>query len=635
MLRSAPRRGLIGALAVTLGVTGLAVATTAGVASAAPHSDSPPSVQVGWVDSATPKTAYQADGDTNLPLGTRIDAAGKTHTARVYATFDLSRYEGKKIYEGKVFAQEHSAADCTKRAVEIWRTKPVGATPTWNKQPESLVKLDEEGSSTYCPRSLTFDVAAAVQDAVAHKQRRITFEIRVPEQYEADPSYGRELYWYNTVQLSVGYNSLPKVDNEHLYNGGFLCTQLKPYPRIGGFASLLQARGTDVDEWDFARTDFAIWRTGQPEQRTEFSSDRGTFGRVANGTVPDGVLVDGKSYGWQARVGDGTDTSAWSKKCFFTYDSTRPTAPVVSSSNYPADGTGQQAPAGEPAVFTFSGRGDKDVAGFQYSWNGLGAGGVCEYSGEYGQLVCKDPFSNPRTVRAATPGGSATVTLNPTGSGPQRLTVRSVDAAGNVSAETTYGTFVPSSTPEIRVESGTPQWGQEVLLKFVPATGVTGVQEYEIVLDSGQPETRQAEADGTAYFSFVANNPDGHTVRVRSHSGNGFVSPEATWQAYFLPWPGVRSDVYPDSGEPAGGVGVTGTFTFSPPPGGTDTAAYRYSFGTDAEPTEVAADAAGRATVTWTPDAAGWVTLTVYAVRADGTVYDYPNWYSFQVAAAS
>ncbi|MGC4762805.1 hypothetical protein ACLQ20_08120 [Micromonospora sp. DT46] len=634
-----PRRGLIGALALTLGVSGIALVATGSPAVAAPHYESAPSIQIGWTDSATPRKAYGWNDETHMPLGTSVDDAGVSHTSRVYATFDLSAYEGRKIYGGTVFIEEYSAADCGKRAIEIWRTKPVSTTPTWNSAPEPLTKLDEVLTPEWCPKAtLSFDVGAAVQDAVARKQRRITFEIRVPEANESDPAYGRRLNWYRSVGLTTQYNSVPKGDNAHLYNGGFPCTQFRPYPRLAGFANVLQALGTDADPDDEYRltSEFAIWPTGDAAARQVFTSQHAISGRVHTANLPAGTLVDGKSYAWQARVGDGADFSAWSKKCFFTYDDTSPTAPTVASANYPATDTGQQAPAGVPGVFTFSGGGSKDVAGFQYSWNGLGVN-TCAATGDLGQLVCRDPFSLPNTVRADVPGGSATVTLNPTGAGPQQLTVRSLDLAGNISAETVYKTMIPWSAPDVRVENGDPQWGQEVVLKFAPAAGVTGVREYEIVLDNGDRETRQAAEDGTAHFSFIAGNPHGHSVRVRSNSDNGFVSTEASWSTYFYPGPGVKSDVYvqPPDGSPVGGVGVAGTFTFSPPPGWTDTVAYRYSFVDGEELTEIAADANGRATVTWTPTTSGWVLLTVYAVKPDGTLSEYGNWYSFEVAASS
>jgi hypothetical protein len=41
------------------------------------------------------------------------------------------------------------------------------------------------------------------------------------------------------------------------------------------------------------------------------------------------------------------------------------------------------------------------------------------------------------------------------------------------------------------------------------------------------------------------------------------------------------------------------------------------------------------AAIDWTPTVAGYVTLVVYAVRADGTVGDWPNHHSFEVAATA
>ncbi len=629
-----PHRGLSYLLASAVGSVGLAVAGP-GVASAAPHHDSPPSVQVGWTDSATPAVAHDAGGEKNLPMGTSIDETGTAHTARVYATFDLSRYEGKTLSGGTVVVEERNAADCTKRAIELWRTKPVGSTPTWAGAPKPIAKLDEIRTPEACPRArLTFDVGAAVQEAAAKKQRRLTFELRVPAEFEKDPTFYRELYWYGGVRLSLAYNSLPKIDNARLYNGGFACSQLRPYPRLGSFAGRLEASGTDADEADNhnLKTEYAIWPTGDAQARTVLTAERGTSGRVNPVTVPNGTLVDGTSYAWQARVGDGAATSAWSKKCFFTYDVTAPPAPTVTSANYPQTGT---TPPGVPGEFTFSGNGNPDVAGFEYSWSELGVGG-CSEGGDVGQLVCSDRLTGPGVVKAAAPGGTATVKLSPTASGREQLTVRSIDLAGNVSAKVTYAVYVPDSAPATKVVSGPPKWGEEIVLKFVPADGVTGVSEYVITLDGERPETRRADDDGTARFSFRAHNPDGHRVRVFSRSDNGFVSPVEEWSVHFDPSPGVTSDVYvyrPD-GRPVGGVGVPGTFTFSPPPGWTNTAAYRYSFG-DGPSVEVPAGADGKATVTWTPSAAGPVDLTVDAIRADGSRSDWSNVYSFEVAAAA
>ncbi|HYN92651.1 MAG TPA: hypothetical protein VES42_02235 [Pilimelia sp.] len=606
------------------------VATAAAPAAAAPHNESPPSVQLGYTDSATPTQAHDAGDETNQPLGTRVDDAGVAHTSRVYATFDLSRFEHRRVIGGKVFVRERNAADCTKRAVEIWRTKAVTATPTWRRAPAPLAKLAEVTAAGSCSADLAFDVSPGLLDAAAKKQRYVTFEIRVAAEHEADPSYGREVYWYGGVSMTVSYNSVPRINNDRLYNGGFACTALKPYPRLGHFANSLQVLGTDADDWDAVRTEAAVWPTGEPGARTVYVDERGRSGRANTVSLPDDALTDGVTYAWQARVGDGLDASPWSKKCYFTYDVSRPSAPTVTSSNYPPDGHGTPAPVGEPGRFTFSGGGDKDVAGFQYSWSFLPVSG-CEHSGDVGQLVCADPFSSPGTVRANAPGGTATVSLSPPSAGPTRLLVRAIDLAGNTSQTVVYETMIPSSSPTVERLGGPPEWGQEVVLKVSPAAGVTGVYEYEYTLDSEDPQTVSAEEDGTAYIRFTATGEWCHQLRVRSRSANGFLSSSASWSCTFFPWPGVRSDVYPETGPSTGGVGVEGTFHFSPPPGVTDTVAYRYRFASGDPVTEVAADENGRATITWTPQRSGAVNLRVQAVRAGGAVHPQTHHYGFEV----
>jgi hypothetical protein len=106
------------------------------------------------------------------------------------------------------------------------------------------------------------------------------------------------------------------------------------------------------------------------------------------------------------------------------------------------------------------------------------------------------------------------------------------------------------------------------------------------------------------------------SVEVRARGSGGFVSDPGGWSVSIYPWPGVRSEVYPDNGSPVGGVGVEGTFELSPPAGWH----------------EVAADATGRATVTFTPEHSGQAILSVFALRPDGTQSDYDTWYTFYVA---
>ncbi|GAA2351574.1 hypothetical protein Cme02nite_25080 [Catellatospora methionotrophica] len=623
------RRVRAAVLAAAVGMGGLAVAGTP--AAAAPHYDNAPSVQVGYTDAATPRSAYDTAEGVHMPLGSSVDAAGVTHTSRVYATFDLARLRGSRFLGSTLRIREFSAADCGKRAIELWRTEQIGRTPSWRRAPAEIAKVDEILTPEYCPTAdISFDTTAVINEALAAGDRKVSFVLRVPAAHEADPTYGRRLNWYHSVSLGVQYNTVPKIDNKNLYNGGVPCVANAPYPVLGYHAGNLQAVGTDADSGDqrSLRFDYALWPKSDPAARTERSVDGRESGRAATTVVPEELLADGVTYAWQARVGDGLDVSAWSKVCYFVADRTAPPAAQVTSPNYPlTGGPFAYAPLGEPGTFTFSGNGDADVAGFVYGW---GVAGVRQCTaGELGQLVCPDLFTAPGAVRAHTPGGTATVSLNPPGT-YNTLEVMSVDVAGRTSAPVRYQiSLSPSSYPAITVVGGEPEWNKPVTLRFSTAAGIVGTTEYEYQLD-GVTHTVPAGEDGTATITFVADRLTGFSVNVRSHSANGWISPSWSKSVQFLSRPGVASAVYP-ADQVSGGVGVPGAFTFSPPPGWTQVQGYQYSFA-NGDYLFVAAGQDGRATVTWTPEASGNVLLDVFAIDTNDNWSEYSNMYWFDVA---
>jgi hypothetical protein len=614
----------------TLLAAGLAVLTPVS-ASAAPHLQTPPSVQIGYTDLAHPFTPY---GVTNrgLPLGAwRDDNTGRVHVSRVYATFDVASLAGKPIIGGTVTIQEVTAGDCTKRAIEIWQTRPISQTPSWIGAPRGLRKLDEITTADHCPAFISFDVSTAVRDAIDHRQQRITFELRVPFRHEFDTAYGRWLSTGTQVGLSVEYNSPPTLTVGGLSDAGFPCVQSAPFPARGYRAGLLQAQANDPDPEDlgFLDYEFAVWPTATPAARTVLRDDnRSVVGGV---NIPNGVLVDGRTYSWQVRVSDGADTSPWSAVCSFVNDQTRPAAPTVTSANYPPSANGP-VPIGEPGTFTFAAT-DSDTVGFQYGWEMLGVIGGCETK-EFGRVACTDPFSVPGTVRADRPGGTATVTVNPPGPPRGRLLVRSIDSAGQISPEVAYEVFVRfDGAPTIIQVGDQPRWDKPITLRFSPYPGITGTTGYEYRINGFEPHTVAAGPDGAATITFSPPNLFYVTVEVRSKSANGWISPNNSWQVFFPPGAGVSSDIYLANGLPGGGVGVTGTFTFTPPGGWTEIRGYEYSFPFDGtDPVFVPAGPDGTATVTWTPEASGFVEMDVRGIRPDGTPGDDVNPYFFEVA---
>ncbi len=131
-----------------------------------------------------------------------------------------------------------------------------------------------------------------------------------------------------------------------------------------------------------------------------------------------------------------------------------------------------------------------------------------------------------------------------------------------------------------------------------------------------------AAADGTAEVKLALDGLYGERLWVTSKSANGWVSDAASWSISYDTTPTVASDAYPENGS-GGGVGVPGTFTFTPKVKGV--VSYTYSFNGDSEVT-VAAGAHHTASVDWTPTSDGVYDLTVYATTRSGiqlAPYDY------------
>ena len=102
--------------------------------------------------------------------------------------------------------------------------------------------------------------------------------------------------------------------------------------------------------------------------------------------------------------------------------------------------------------------------------------------------------------------------------------------------------------------------------------------------------------------------------------------------------PFVSSSLYVSDGQPRGGAGVQGTFTFNPPTGMTDLGAYVYTL-TGAGPNPLipttTLPATGTATVNITPSVDGNLTLTVRAKDTAGNESTTANVYAFKVGAAA
>jgi hypothetical protein len=217
--------------------------------------------------------------------------------------------------------------------------------------------------------------------------------------------------------------------------------------------------------------------------------------------------------------------------------------------------------------------------------------------------------------------------IPPDGDGLLTLTVASLDRAWNVSSTTTYAIDLKPTAPTIKQLTANPQFDQPAEFLLQPDPGLQAaspVVSYTVQFtdQSEHTMTVKASAHGTARLRLTLDGISGDVLSVTSTSADGWVSGNSFWSYAIDTSPTVSSDVYAEN-QTSGGVGVAGTFTFTPKV--KNVVSYTYSFNGGSDVT-VRAGAKGVARISWTPDDSGFYDLEVYATTRNGlelASYDY------------
>ncbi|QIY99056.1 hypothetical protein HEP87_40300 [Streptomyces sp. S1D4-11] len=418
-----------------------------------------------------------------------------------------------------------------------------------------------------------------------------------------------------------------------LFNGNRSCSTDADRPTYLWAGNNVVVEGipgtTDTTDNSPVTARYQVWPVTDPSQTTTFNHDRATPGFEATSLLPAEVLADGQTYAWRAQTVSGGSASDWSVPCYVTIDNTLPAStPTISSPNYPPNQWNQ---GGDPVKFTLNANGADDVTGFEYSWTQPVPVIVVAHIGDHGIPQPEDPYSDPsHFARADAPGGSATLSLIPPYSvGAATLWVRSLDRAFNPSESTSYTFLVNTTAPTITPAVPSPEFGDPTMFTFRPDAALQSkspVVSYSVRTFGGPDGDKSvdvaAAADGTATTELTMDGIYGEHLQVSSKSANGWVSDAASWDIDYDTTPTVASDVYPENGS-GGGVGVPGTFTFTPKVKGI--VSYTYSFNAEPEVT-VAAGAHHTASIDWTPPSDGSYDLQVHATTRSGiqlATYDY------------
>ena len=359
-------------------------------------------------------------------------------------------YQGKDILSAEFRVTLAWTYDSSSRAVSLYRMgSKISASSTWNTQPggtswASAVRQDTKSPSSHSNRRCTgtnqnvgFDVSEAVRYAANNNQSSVNFGVKA----DNESGFNHWKRFCENAVLVVHYNSPPSQPsiNDMTMNPGGSCTEFQQSEAFVNRKPQLQATLNDPDHatehveqleaqwrirWTPPGETEQTWSSPAPENNSTPGKAAGSvfkFDIPSTVTIPEGVIAS-----WDVRAYDGRSYSPWSTgTCRFVIDSTVPEPPIVTSQEYPDDDQWHSG-IGDVGTFLFSSD-DDDVEHYEYGLNS-----------QPGTLVTPDTL-----------GGDVTISFRPDFAGPNFITVRAIDRAGNSSATATHLFLVKDGRPAV------------------------------------------------------------------------------------------------------------------------------------------------------------------------------------------
>ncbi|GAA4716018.1 LamG domain-containing protein [Phytohabitans rumicis] len=386
-------------------------------------------------------------GASELKLGFTDDTG--SYTARSFLRWDTSALIGRHVLGATIYLYETWAWSCRAFRWQVYVTGWADTSTRWSNQPWWGGLLDWGSTMTkgYDPCGsadgwVTSDVRNTFQWAADNSVSLFTTGIRADPADEGNHDSWKRFHSAeaaNDPHVAVTYNTKPNTPDT-LRIDGKTCGTGAGRPAVDTVTGqpAMQARLTDPDGTEASLTGsfyLAELGTALPATPTVVASAVAS-GNSATAVIPTAfALQEGHVYHWQARTYDGNDHSVMTGDCEFIVDNGGPTtAPLISSTDYPADGN-YHGGLGVTGSFTLSANGAPDVAKYRYWWEGK-------------------PF---REVAAPTLSATVTVPITPpypdvarllddvTVAGPRVLHVASVDPVGHVGPDRTFSVLVGSA----------------------------------------------------------------------------------------------------------------------------------------------------------------------------------------------
>ncbi len=309
---------------------------------------------------------------------------------------------------------------CAPTGVEAYRVNEISSGTTWSNHIGTWGAFQSSRALSHskaCGNQgrFEFDVTESARVMADFDTGSVAIGLKAAN--ESSMQIGWKRYGYDAT-YSVTYNRPPNVPTGlRTTFPDTACATGSGRPFIRSTTPSLWATFSDPDGDNVSaaffiyRDDgFLVWNPGPG-----FAFSSGLQFAIA---VPSGLLKNGETYKWCAQARDVSGVYGVSTFCEFTVDVTRPDAlPEVVAVQ------GQPGVYGEDTV----GGGVGQAGQFQ-----LGTGGVSDV------VSYKYSFNSDALDRAVTVAAGGKVAFTPSAAGTQRLSVQSVDRAGNTSDVRTY-----------------------------------------------------------------------------------------------------------------------------------------------------------------------------------------------------
>ncbi|MEV0567390.1 LamG-like jellyroll fold domain-containing protein [Dactylosporangium sp. NPDC050588] len=339
------------------------------------------------INQANGNTSYWTTDRDRAKVGYSGYATTKTPW-RSYFLFGVENLVGKQLTNAVFSINLDHSASCGDTPVMLYGTNNVSSagSVTWNNSSGSNIWAthiatgwghanEDTGCGGQAAPDMTMWMGGYDYPLVRqHMQRaangefggQITFGLKAVDE-------GQKLQWKQFhpwgAALSIEYNTTPDVPQELNTVPATTCgsesrpTRLPAAMQQTKFSALLLDSDANTVHGDLQVLQGA----------TETVKHAASTVGVANGSavswpaVPAGVLQANTVYSYRARSGDGIGTSPWSSRCFFIIDTTGPSVPTISSTDFP-DGDPVKDVGQTGSVLFKHAPADTDIAGYAYGF---------------------------------------------------------------------------------------------------------------------------------------------------------------------------------------------------------------------------------------------------------------------------